>query len=145
MRSKQKALLAAVAADDRKARDVVILDVRNLTLLADYFVLCSGATTTQVRAISDHIDERLSLVKVKPAHREGGERARWVLLDYGDVVIHVFLEEDRLFYNLERLWGDAPRIPMTTDGVVGIEGVGQNEKPAAQEQRVTKTPARQTP
>lgn len=102
------ALLAARAAEDKKAADVMVMEVRDLTVVTDYFVLASGRTPTQVRAIADHIDERASGQGVRALHREGYERGRWVLLDYGDVVVHVFCEEERRFYALERLWGDAP-------------------------------------
>ena len=97
-------------ADDRKARDPVILELRALTIVADYFVLFTGTSRTQVLGIANHIEEELSRVDLLPAQREGDSDARWLLLDYGDVVVHVFQEDTRLFYNLEHLWNDAKRI-----------------------------------
>ena len=101
------AKMAAEAAEERKARDVMILDVRPVTLMADYFVISSGNTPVQVRAIADRIVERLKENEKAYLHREGYDRGRWVLLDYGDAVVHVFHEQERSLYNLERLWGDA--------------------------------------
>lgn len=94
--------------DDKKARQVRILDIRNISPVTDYFVLCSASSTNQVRAIADHVEEGLDGLGVPQHHSEGYNNGRWVLLDYGDVVIHVFHEEEREFYDLERLWGDAP-------------------------------------
>lgn len=102
------ALLAARAAEDRKAGDVMVMDMGDVTVVTDYFVLASGRNPIQVRAIADHIGEQASRRGARLLHREGYERGRWVLLDYGDVVVHVLCEEERKFYALERLWGDAP-------------------------------------
>ncbi|MDI3328061.1 MAG: ribosome silencing factor [Alicyclobacillaceae bacterium] len=106
----QVARLAATAAADKKARDVVILDIRELSVVADYFVICSGQSTTQVQAIADHVRDKLEEHGVPVRGVEGRDEARWVLLDFGDVVVHVFRQEEREFYHLERLWGDAPVI-----------------------------------
>lgn len=97
-------------ADDRKARDPVVLGLQSLTIVADYFVLLTGTSRTQVLGIANHIEEELSRVDLLPTQREGDQDAKWLLLDYGDVVVHVFQEDTRLFYNLERLWNDAQRI-----------------------------------
>ncbi|MBX6394761.1 MAG: ribosome silencing factor [Alicyclobacillaceae bacterium] len=102
------ARLAADAAADKKAGNVVILDIRGLSVVADYFVICSGQSRTQVQAIADHVREKLEEHGVFARGVEGRDEARWILLDFGDVVVHVFREEEREFYNLERLWGDAP-------------------------------------
>ncbi|MDR3562892.1 MAG: ribosome silencing factor [Negativicutes bacterium] len=99
--------LVAEAADDKKARDIVILDMNGITLVADYFVICSANSTTQVQAIADGIEEKLAKHGVKVLRKEGFRESHWVLLDYGSCVAHIFVEEDRQFYNLERLWGDA--------------------------------------
>lgn len=96
------------AASDKKARDIVTLDMRKLTVATDYFIICSANTTQQVKAIADNIEKELAEKEVFFAHKEGYREANWILLDYGDCVVHVFTEEDRHFYNLERLWGDAP-------------------------------------
>ena len=102
---------AAEAADGKKAFDILILDLRGLTSVADYFVLCSGSSTTQVGAIMDGIGQALANLGVHPGHIEGMSASTWVLMDYGDVVIHIFEEQTRAYYSLERLWGDAPCVP----------------------------------
>lgn len=84
--------------------------MKDLSNIADYFVICSGDNPAQIRAIADAIDESFSKEKIKPLGREGLESARWVLLDYGDIVIHIFNEQTRNFYDLEKFWIDAPRI-----------------------------------
>lgn len=99
--------MIAAAASDKKAQDIVILDMDNVSLVADYFIICSANSTTQVKAISDNIEEKLSEQGIHALRREGYREGRWVLLDYGYCIAHIFIEEDRRFYNLERLWGDA--------------------------------------
>ena len=102
--------LAAKAAGEKKAQDILILDVANLLVITNYFLICSGKTSRQVKTISQFIQEKLDEQKTKPMGREGEDKGKWVLLDYGDVVIHVFTEEERNYYELERLWRDAPRV-----------------------------------
>ena len=102
--------IGAEAALDRKANNVVILDLRGLSSVTDYFVICSGNSDTHVEGIANIIEEKLDERNVKLWHREGGRRASWILLDYIDVIVHVFTEHDRELYSLERLWGDAPKI-----------------------------------
>jgi ribosome-associated protein len=101
---------AVAAAAGKKATDIAVLDLRKVAAFADFFVICSGASPRQIRAIADAIMEALAAVGVKPAHVEGYDRSEWVLLDYFDVVVHIFAPETRLFYGLERLWGSAERI-----------------------------------
>jgi len=108
--------VAARAADDRHGRDIVALHVTELTSLADYFLLVSATSDTQVRAIYEAIDEAMSKIGREPLHVEGTGEFHWVLMDYADVVIHIFLETSRDFYGLERLWGDAPRLTLEWDG-----------------------------
>jgi len=103
------AKLAAELMLSKKAEGVVILDLRGLTDIAEYFVLCSGGTDLHVRAIVDAVLEGMEAEGVRPWYVEGYEDARWVVLDFVDVVVHIFQPEVREFYNLERLWGDAPR------------------------------------
>ena len=98
------------AAEDKKAHDVVVLDLRNTPAFTDFFVLCSGNSQRQVKAIADSVEEALRAVKVRPAHVEGYDRAEWVLMDFFTFIVHVFTPQTRLFYSLERLWGDAERI-----------------------------------
>jgi ribosome-associated protein len=101
---------AIQAARDKKAIDVVALDLRPLASFTDFFVICSGQNVRQVQAIADGIEEALRKEHVRPAHVEGFERAEWVLLDYFDFVVHVFITGRRDFYALERLWGSAEQI-----------------------------------
>ncbi len=104
------AQLAAKTADEKKAINIMILDIKELSLIADYFVICSGNSETQVQAIANEIKDKMNENGVNIKGMEGLRQARWILIDLGDVVVHVFHKEERVFYNLERLWGDAPRI-----------------------------------
>lgn len=108
--AEEVALIAAKAADDKRGADIVVLDLRGISIMTDYFVIVDGDTEVQVRAIAEGIQKELEERGVPAMRREGWEDARWVLLDYGDTVIHVFRTEDREYYDLERLWGDAPRL-----------------------------------
>ena len=110
--SKEKALLCAQAALDHKAIDLAILEVKKLSSFADYFVISSGSSDRQVQAISSHIEEKLGKQGLHPLGIEGKREGRWVLLDYGDVIIHIFYHPIREFYDLERLWSDAPKVEM---------------------------------
>ena len=99
--------VACKAAEEKKAFDIVVLDIKGVSVLCDYFLICSGHSGTQVRSIAENIEEKLSEKGVEPKRREGLRESRWVLLDYGDLVVHVFREEERDFYKLEHLWADA--------------------------------------
>ena len=112
------ALLTAEAAGEKKAFDTLILDLRGLAYVADFFVICSGSNTTQVGAISDGIEHILAQQRVRPSHIEGQAGSTWVLMDYGDVVVHIFDQHTRIYYSLEKLWHDAPRIPLPANGKV---------------------------
>jgi ribosome-associated protein len=101
---------AVLAAADRKAADLKVLHLEKVSDFTDYFLIASGSSERQVQAIADHILERLRAEGVRPLHVEGYNRGQWVLLDFGDLVVHVFQEEPRRFYALERLWGDAPDV-----------------------------------
>lgn len=96
--------------DDKKANDVVLLDVHELLVITDVFVIASGNTRRQVQALIDAVEEALRDGGRRPLRREGQDDAQWVLLDYGDIVVHVFDTPTRAYYDLERLWGDAPRL-----------------------------------
>jgi ribosome-associated protein len=100
---------AAELALERKAHDVVILDLRGISTATDYFVIAGGTSDVQVKAIAEHVVDELKKDSVRPEHSEGLRGGRWVLLDYVDFVVHVFHPEARAFYQLENLWGDAPR------------------------------------
>ena len=101
---------------DKKAREVTIMDLRRLTTVTDFFVLCTGESDVQVKAIVDHLNEALRLEDMRPYHIEGYDKLSWVLLDYVDVVAHVFLPEARDYYGLERLWADAKVSAVTAAG-----------------------------
>lgn len=108
--SLQAASAAASAAADKQGERIVVLDVRELIVITDYFVICSGSSDRQVRTIIDAVEESLRADDRRPVRREGEIDAHWMLLDYVDVVVHVFGEEERDYYDLERLWSDAPRV-----------------------------------
>lgn len=101
---------AAREAADRRGQDVVMLDLRGLTSATDYFVIASGESDVQVKAIAARIEERLESEEIRPWHVEGLQNARWILLDYVDFVVHVFHKATRRYYELERLWADAPAV-----------------------------------
>jgi ribosome-associated protein len=101
---------AVEAALDKKASEIVVLDLRQTPAFTDFFVLCSGQNQRQVKAIADAIEDSLRAARVKPAHVEGYDRAEWVLMDFFTFIVHVFTPQTRAFYSLERLWGDAQRI-----------------------------------
>lgn len=104
--------VAARAADAKQGEDLVALDVSGPLPLADVFLLVTGRSRRNVLAISDEVEDRMIAAGAKPLRREGRSEGRWVLLDFGDVVVHVFHEEDRQFYALERLWKDCPVVPI---------------------------------
>ena len=120
--SRQAAVAAARAAAAKQAEHITILDVHGLIVITDYFVICSGATERQVRTIVDEIEKALRDLGRKPVRREGESERRWVLLDYVDLVVHVFTEQEREYYDLERLWGDAPRSAWEDEGVASSSG-----------------------
>jgi ribosome-associated protein len=110
--SQEKAFLCARALLDRKAIDLVILEVKDLSSFTDYFLICSGNSDRQVQAIASHIEEKLGKEGIHPLGIEGKREGRWTLLDYGDVVVHIFFQPVREFYDLERLWSEAPRVEL---------------------------------
>ena len=109
----QIASIAAKALDDKKAKDVKILRTTEQTVLADYFVICNGTSSTQVRALADAVEEAMTKEGEEPHHIEGHRGGEWTLLDYSAVVVHVFTEEAREFYSLERLWSDAAPVDVS--------------------------------
>ncbi|MBT2694114.1 ribosome silencing factor [Bacillus sp. ISL-55] len=107
--SERELLITAVkAADDKRAEDIMVLNMKGISLIADYFVICHGNSDKQVQAIAREIREKAEEQGYNLKRIEGFDEARWVLIDIGDVVVHVFHKEERSYYNLERLWGDAP-------------------------------------
>ena len=114
MTPKEIAMLAAKALDSKKGADIKVMEVTELTSLADYFVICTGGSTTQINALCDAVEEKLETEGgEKPLHREGHRGGIWVLLDYGCVVVHVFINEARDFYSLERLWNDGKPVDLS--------------------------------
>ena len=107
-----KTLLVTRAALEKKAYDLVVMEVRDLTSIADYFVICSGRSDRQVQSIAQGIEEYLGHSAISPLSIEGANRGHWVLMDFSDVIVHVFYEPVRRFYDLDGLWGDAPRVEL---------------------------------
>jgi ribosome-associated protein len=99
----------------KKAKETVILELKGLTIIADYFVICSGESTTQVRAIAEYIEAEFRNKSMRPLSVEGLRYAHWVLIDYGDIIVHVFEDQTRNYYELEKLWLDAPRVTVEED------------------------------
>jgi ribosome-associated protein len=106
--SRRAAVTAARAAASKQAREVVVLDVRDLIVITDYFLIASGSSDRQVRAVAEEIERAVKARGLRPVRREGEREGRWVLLDFVDFVAHVFQDHDREYYGLERLWADAP-------------------------------------
>lgn len=117
--SREKSLLCVKAAVEKKAEELVLLDMRGTSSFTDYFFICSGRSDRQVQAIAQGIEEALQKEGVRPLGLEGVSAGRWILMDYEDVVVHIFLEPVRRFYDLEGLWIDAPRIDLEKGVNVG--------------------------
>ncbi|MEP6843702.1 MAG: ribosome silencing factor [Pseudolysinimonas sp.] len=114
--------IAALAADSKQAEDLVALDVSGPLPLTDIFLLASGRNERNVLAVAAEVEDKLNEAGVKTLRREGRAEGRWVLLDFGDLVVHVFHEEDRMYYSLERLWKDCPTVPLDLPTPVQAEG-----------------------
>ncbi|SPF50919.1 conserved hypothetical protein [Syntrophobacter sp. SbD1] len=110
MNSKERAVVCAREALGFKALDLVLLDVSRFSSFADYFIICSGKSSRQVQGIADNLEEELRARGLKPIGTEGKREGHWILMDYGDVIIHVFYEPVRYFYDLESLWSEAPKV-----------------------------------
>ena len=110
--SRSKALLIANAVCEKKAEDVVVMDMRGISDVTDFFIICSGNSTRMVKTIADNVVEKLEASSSKVGHIEGRGEGLWILLDYGGAVAHIFYKSIREFYNLERLWADASRVPI---------------------------------
>ena len=112
MQAIEKAKKIAECLDNKKGRRITVLEVGELTSISDYFVIASGGSAAQVKAMADEVEEKLREAGYTPVHMEGYQVATWILLDYSDVVVHIFLEETREFYDIERLWTDAKKIEL---------------------------------
>lgn len=115
MDSREKSLLIGQLAMSRRAKDLVLLDLRKLVSFADYFLICTGRSDRQVQAIAEHVEAQLRAHRIRPRSIEGLPAGRWVLMDYDDVIVHVFQPPTREFYDLEGLWSDAPRLALPKD------------------------------
>ncbi len=111
-REKEMTKIALRALDDNKAMDVKVIDIHEVSVLADYFVIASGSNQNQVQAMVDNVEEMLTKAGYEPKQIEGTRNSSWILMDYGDLIIHVFDEENRLFYDLERIWRDGKVLEM---------------------------------
>ncbi|MBF0911747.1 MAG: ribosome silencing factor [Atopobiaceae bacterium] len=120
--SLELAKVAAIAADQKKAEDILVLDLTELSDVCDYFVICTGSNARLADAIVDEVREKVRTnCELKPLSTEGRDGLNWILIDYGSVVVHVFQPETRAYYRLERLWADAPRIAMNLEGEMTSE------------------------
>lgn len=108
---KEMTRLAVKALDEKKAMDIKIIDIHEVSVLADYFIIASGSNQNQVQAMVDNVEEQLGKAGHEPKQIEGTKNSSWILMDYGDLIIHIFDEENRLFYDLERIWRDGKEIP----------------------------------
>ena len=109
-KAREMVKLAYKAMDDKKAMDIKILDISEVTPLADYFIICSGSNSSQIDAIIDNISDTLGRAGYNARRTEGGRNSGWILMDYTDIVVHVFSQDDRLFYDLERIWRDGKTV-----------------------------------
>ena len=123
--SKERVIQCVNAALDRKATDLVILKVKEFSSFTDFFIICSGTSDRQVKAIADHVAEKLKKEGILPLGIEGANTGNWILMDYGDVIIHIFYEPTREFYDIERLWSDVPSMSIGDD-VTEITALNDN-------------------
>lgn len=117
MDAKEMLQLIAKTCDDKQAKDIVALDMNNVSLVADYFLICHASNPRQVQAIAKAIKDSLEEIEISISHTEGKDQGKWIIVDTGYVLCHIFQEEERDFYNLERLWGDAPKVSLELDQV----------------------------
>ena len=113
MTSLEQARKIVQVMDSKKAKDIRLIKIEGISSLGDYFVVASASNTTQVKAIADEIEDEMTKLGLEPNRVEGRQSAQWILMDYYDVMVHVFLDEARSFYNLERLWSDAPQLDIS--------------------------------
>ena len=113
LETKKMASLAIEALEDKKAEDICVIDISEISVLADYFIIAGGNNTSQIQALSDAVDEKLGRAGYPLKQIEGYQNANWVLLDFGDIIVHIFDKENRLFYDLERIWSDGKKIDIS--------------------------------
>jgi len=123
LRIQEKIVLAKKAVESRKAFDLVILDFRGLLVFSDYWLICSGSSTIQTKAVAEEVLKKMEERQLRPFHLEGMEEGEWILIDYGDLMIHIFREEERLFYQLEKLWHRAPLLYSEKEGLNLLEEI----------------------
>ena len=123
--AREMAEIAVKALDSKKGKEIRLIRIDKITTLAEYFVICTGTSNTQINALGDEVEKELTLAGEEPLHREGYRGGTWVLLDYGDFVIHVMHQESREYYRLERLWKDCPSIDLQ------LEHAEDEQKPTA--------------
>ncbi len=123
MRIQEKIVLAKKSLDTKKAVDLVVLDFRGFLPFSDYWLICSGASAIQTKAVAEEVLKKMEEQEFKPLHLEGMEEGEWILIDYGDLMIHIFKEEERLFYQLERLWHKAPLLYSEKEGLNLLEEI----------------------
>ncbi|MCI5500661.1 MAG: ribosome silencing factor [Lachnospiraceae bacterium] len=109
-KQKEMAKIAYNALDEKKGEDIKVIDISGISVMSDYFVIASGGSITQINALAENVEEKLHKAGYAMQRREGNQSSTWILLDFGDVVIHIFDREDRLFYDLERIWSDGKLI-----------------------------------
>ena len=113
MESRELAKIAYNALDEKKGINISIIDISEISTLADYFIIAGGNNENQVKALANSVEEEMYKVDCKPKHIEGFDNAKWILMDFSDIIVHVFNEEDRLFYDLERIWRDGKHLEVT--------------------------------
>lgn len=109
-KSRKMAKMACLALDEKKGKDIKVIDIHEVSVLGDYFIIASGTNQNQVQAMVDNVEEQLGRAGFEPRQIEGTKNSSWILMDYGDVIVHVFDEENRLFYDLERIWRDGKEV-----------------------------------
>lgn len=109
-KSQEMVRLAIQALEDKKGNDIQVIDIREVSVIADYFIIASGSNTNQVQTLSDNVDETLGRAGYELRQTEGYASASWILMDYNDIIVHIFSEEDRFFYDLERIWKDGKQV-----------------------------------
>lgn len=117
MESKEMVKIAYAALEDKKAEDIRVIEIKDISIIADYLIIANGSNSSQVQALVDNVDEKLTEAGVSNKRIEGSRNSSWILMDYNDVIVHVFSREDRLFYDLERIWRDGKDISKEELGI----------------------------